>query len=142
MVLPRAGEGGRAGEAVSGEGTSSSSSTTGDAGLAAASTEPRRFGLDMEERPLAADLIELASARSFGAPSSADKLEPDTRGLTASLASLPDLIFLRTEDRIDLLLLSWVSLFEMEGYCLRPSGTRLLVEPFLEGVRMPSLDLD
>lgn len=121
-----------------GEGASSSSvGETGD------STNGPLLNLslvarDEPERPLA---IELASALSLLVPSTLERVDAEALGLSLVLSSPELLILLRIEDLMDLEELSFVSDFEMEGYCCRVSG-RFCDEELFTGVLVPSLFLD
>ena len=127
---------------VPGDGVSSSSSSTKEVGLMGVSLEPTRLTFELDERPLAAERMEAASPLSVPVPSKPAKAEADDLGLAPSLSSV-ERIFLLTELLMpERLLLSWVSDLEIEGYCFRPSGTKLFDEPLFVGVRVPSLDLD
>lgn len=126
------GEGGRAGVAVPGDGASSSSGAVMDTGEVTELSVEIRLILELP------DLTEAESDRSLPAPSRLAKAEAEARGLGASSPVL--LIFFRIEVLNDLL--SCVSVFEIEGYCCKLSGTKLFDETDFLGVEVPSPLLD
>jgi len=131
------GDGGLAGVAPPGEGASSSSA--GEVGESTRGVFVILLTREEPERPLA---IELASPLSLLYPSTPAKVEPEALGLSLVLSSDELLILLRIEDLIDLDVLSFVSDFEMEGYCCKVSGTRLDEDELFIGVLLPSLLFD
>ena len=104
--------------------------------------DPTRLAFtDVEpDLPLAVERTDAASDLSLLVPSSPPSRDAEARGLSIPFSeSLSDLILLRTSPRMLLLLLSFVSVLDKDGWVVRAGRSE--VEPLPLGVLTPSLPL-